>query len=125
MIEFAHWVPGRLRIRVPSVKHDAKAAAAARCAVLSITAVASVSINAATASLVVIYDPEQLPLAALWDELQRRLGPAIPSSAPARVDPMPAGTGAGWLAPVMQVALEAVVGRIVERSALALVRAVL
>jgi hypothetical protein len=121
MIEFAHSVPGRLRVRVPSIRHDPRAAAKARAAVLRIRGVRHATHNQSTGSLVISYDPAELSSATLWRELQARLALVAVPSAP--IDDRSAGAP-GWTQTAMKTAIDTLVGALVERSALALVRAI-
>jgi hypothetical protein len=121
MIEFAHSVPGRLRIRVPSIRHDECAAAEARAAVLLIRGVRDATLNRTTGSLVISYDPAKLSTASLWRELHARLALVAVPSMP--TDDRSAGAP-GWSQAAMKTAIDTLVGALVERSALALVRAI-
>jgi hypothetical protein len=127
MIEFAHLVPGRLRIRVPRIRHDEGATAQIRASVLSIAFVKTADVNPTTGSLVITYDPVRLSFTALWDELQCRLGRAQPTAASQSLDRggEAAHLEANWTDQVAQAALQAVLGNIFERSAAALLRAVI
>jgi copper chaperone CopZ len=121
MIELVHSVPGRLRIKMSRIRNDARTATAIRSAVLSIPGVRTVTVKPMTGSVIVTYDSARLSLPALRGELQQRLGPMT--------EPMLPASGAhrhlGWIDRVAQTALEALVGALVERSAIALVRAVI
>jgi hypothetical protein len=118
--------PGRLRIRLKQMRNDPRAAADARTAALEIPAVTSAAANTVTGSLVILYDPVRLSSAELWQEVQRRLGPAV--------DPFPraavaADAGAElpreWIDGATKAAIEALIGTLVERSAAALVRTII
>lgn len=125
MIELVHSVPGRLRVRIPWMRRDARAAAEIRSAVASIPALRTVATNIVTGSLVVTYDPSAQSVPELWNELQCRLGPgsAVPAAlASGAVD---ARWEPGWIDDAIGAALRAIAGHLLERSALVLVRAVI
>jgi hypothetical protein len=121
MIEFVHSVPGRLRVRIAAIRQDRRAAATVRDTVLKIAGIRDATSNQITGSLVVTYDTAELCSAMLWRELQAQLAPfATPSALPAA----PPSKGPGWADLAMKTAFESLVGALVERSALALVRAI-
>jgi hypothetical protein len=69
MVDFAHHVPGRLRIRDARLKHNAQAIASLRANLLAINGVASTSANATTGSITILYDRHSLDPAVIWKTL--------------------------------------------------------
>ena len=59
-IEIAHHVPGRLRLRSPSLKGDIRAGEEAQRHLAQIEGVTSVTVNTAAGSLLLQYDPAVL-----------------------------------------------------------------
>jgi hypothetical protein len=119
MIEFAHSVPGRLRIRV---RHIADAEQI-RALVLHVPSVTAATLNQLTGSLVITYDPTQLSQVALWSEVQRRCASHDQSMVPSgRTEPAAAN---GALERVADAAFDAFLRYVLERSAAALLRAVI
>jgi hypothetical protein len=115
MIELVHYVPGRLRVRARWLG-DERRGTEAVAAVRGIAGVRVARLIRATGSLVILHDPEELSLAALRRELEARLGPVVTSNElPGAAERLAEGV-AGTL-------LRSLLGVLVERSALALVRA--
>jgi hypothetical protein len=127
MVEFVHSVPGRLRIRISSIRQEPRIADDASKAILSIPGVADVSANIITGSLVIIHDRAGLSTTALWNEVRRRLGSGKADAASASMDRAPepaASPGSEWVDQAARAAIDALIGKMVERAAVALVRAV-
>ena len=59
-VEIAHHLPGRLRLRSPSLKGDVRAGGKARRHLAQIEGVASVTVNPGAGSLLPQYDPAVL-----------------------------------------------------------------
>ncbi len=55
---YIHSVPGRLRVKIPSVKGHAEQAGAIQAALESLEGIESIRVNTVTGSIVVKYDPE-------------------------------------------------------------------
>src|SRR5687768_6623714 len=70
MVDFAHHVPGRLRVRIPRLKRDTAAALALRAELLRVDGVTSVAVRMETGSIVIHYDDRRLDPAMLWDTLE-------------------------------------------------------
>ena len=66
MVDFAHHVPGRLRIQASRLKRNAADIAILRADLLNIDGVTSVSANEAIGSLTIIYDSRSLEPIAIW-----------------------------------------------------------
>jgi hypothetical protein len=69
MVDFAHHVPGRLRIQDARLKHNAQAIASLRVELQAINGVASISANVATGSITILYDHYCLTSAVIWETL--------------------------------------------------------
>jgi Heavy metal associated domain 2 len=129
MVELVHSVPGRLRIRISRMRRDPHIADAARATILSIPAVTGVAANTVTGSLVITYHPGALSPAALWDEVRCRLSccasaateAAMPASG---LETLPSPS-AGWIDQAARAALDALIGRVIQHAATALVRVVI
>ncbi|MBV8937153.1 MAG: hypothetical protein JO095_15275 [Alphaproteobacteria bacterium] len=72
MLEYVHFVPGRLRLRITALKQQRSAAEAA-AKVAAIPKVTSAVANPGTGSLTINFDREQLSIGDLWEKL-RTLG---------------------------------------------------
>jgi hypothetical protein len=69
MLEYVHFVPGRLRLKHSRLR-DYRDAAAARAFAAEIRAVTSAVANPATGSLTITFDEKQLSIEELWDVLR-------------------------------------------------------
>jgi hypothetical protein len=127
MLELAHSVPGRLRVHVVGLRGRAGIADEVRAAVLAIPGVSNATANAVTGSVIVSYDPQRLSVSELWDELKVRIGPICSRFEPVAEyrAPLADAPNRSRVDAVMDAALAAVLERLFERSALALVRAVI
>jgi len=122
MLEYMHFVPGRLRLKITALRHQRRAAEA-KANVAAIPMVTGVVANAMTGSLTINFDRRQLSIGDLWERL-RALG-YVPENCP---EPMVAGCAAidGPDADRFGRALTtALVEAVVQHSAQALVRALL
>jgi hypothetical protein len=122
MLEYVHFVPGRLRLKIPELRDQRRAAEAGTYAG-SIPVVERVVTNPATGSLTIYFQKNEFAIYDLWDRLCARgyaCGPypASPSSASVRPDNS-AGNRFG------RAVLTAVVEAVLQHSAQALVRALL
>jgi hypothetical protein len=59
-VQTAHWMPGRVRLRVPSLAEDSAGAALVRRKLPTIQGVESVQLNPATGSIVIKYREEEV-----------------------------------------------------------------
>ena len=122
MLEYVHFVPGRLRLKISELRHRHNAAEA-EASVAAIPAVKSAVTNPTTGSLTIIYDRQQASIGDLWECLRARgyvssLCPepvAIGSSA--KADPDAGRFGRAFVSAFLEAA--------VQHSAQALVRALL
>ena len=88
MLEYMHFVPGRLRLKITALRHQRRAAEA-KANVAAIPMVTGVVANAMTGSLTINFDRRQLSIGDLWERL-RALG-YVPENCP---EPMVAGCAA-------------------------------
>jgi len=72
MLEYVHYVPGRLRLKIHALRHQRRAAQA-EANVGAIPMVTGVVANPITGSLTIIFDRQQLSIGDLWGRL-RALG---------------------------------------------------
>jgi cation transport ATPase len=72
MLEYVHFVPGRLRLKTTALKSQRRAAEA-EANVAAIPMVTAAVANPATGSLTINFDRHQLSIADLWEKL-RTLG---------------------------------------------------
>lgn len=71
MLEYIHFVPGRLRVKILELRDERKAAETA-AEIAAMPAVTKVVANAITGSLTINFDKRQLPIAQLWERLLTR-----------------------------------------------------
>jgi hypothetical protein len=69
MLEYVHFVPGRLRLKNSRLR-DYRNAAKARAFAAEIRAVTTAVANPAAGSLTIIFDEQQLSIEELWDVLR-------------------------------------------------------
>ncbi len=69
MLEYVHFVPGRLRLKISELRHRRRAAEA-ETVVAGISGVSCVVANPTTGSLTINFDPEQLSVRDLWERLR-------------------------------------------------------
>jgi len=121
MLEYVHFVPGRLRLKITTLRHQRRAAEA-KADVAAIPTVTSAAANPLTGSLTIGFDRRQ-PIRDLWEKLQQ-LGyvsedcpePAVLGCAPTdRPDADRFG----------RAVTAALIEAVVQHSAQAIVRAVL
>ena len=72
MLEYVHFVPGRLRLKITTLKSQRRAAEA-EANVAAIPMVTAAVANPVTGSLTINFDRHQLSIADLWEKL-RTLG---------------------------------------------------
>lgn len=116
MLEYVHSVPGRLRLKITTLKSQRRAAEA-EAVVAAIPMVASAAANPLTGSLTINYDRRQLSVGALWEKL-RILGYVSENRPESTVD----SPDVDRLGHVLATAL---IEAVVQHSAQALVRALL
>ena len=116
MLEYVHFVPGRLRLKITTLKSQRRAAEA-EANVAAIPMVMSAVANPLTGSLTINFDRRQLSIGDLWEKL-RMLGYVSESRPEPAVD-SPDVDRFGRLVAT------AIIEAVVQHSAQALVRALL
>ncbi len=116
MLEYAHFVPGRLRLKISTLKSQLRAAEA-EANVAAIPMVTSAVANPLTGSLTINFDRRQLSIGDLWEKL-RLLGYVSEN----RPEPTVDSPGVDRFG---RVIADALIDAVVQHSARALVRALL
>ena len=122
MLEYVHFVPGRLRLKNSDLR-DQQRAAEAKGYAAAIPAVKSVVANPITGSLTINFEKDELAIGDLWIRLCARgyaAGPC-PTAVATRLA-FTNASGGDWLGRVL---LTATLEAIVQHSAQTLVRALL
>lgn len=119
MIQLIHHVPGRLRLKSLAIKNHPQRAAGLECSLGKLSGVASVAANTITGSVVVQYDPNSACAASIRNHLNAE-GFEVSSDFRAPAPQAPT------LRPSLgRRVLHSVVETIVERSAVALITALI
>ena len=122
MLEYLHFVPGRLRLKNSDLRDQQRAAEAERYAA-AIPIVKSVVANPMTGSITINFEKGEFAIGDLWARLCARGYAAGPCpTAPATRLAFTNDSGGDWLGRVL---LTAILEAIVHRSAHTLVRALL
>jgi len=121
MLEHVHLVPGRLRVKTPLFRRNGHMAADAQAKLGQIPGVSRIEVNTATGSLIIHYDDRKLGSTALWEELVE-LG-YVPDGHRIPRSSQPAAASMGTS--LTEALSRTLVNTIAERSAAALVRAIL
>jgi hypothetical protein len=125
---YIHHVPGRLRLQTPRLKGDGLAAEAARNDASAIPGVSEAHASAVTGSLIITYDKREVTPATLWQALCERglvSGP-LPIREGAAVTRAQVGPAAGTNdKDVIELVAGIILDRLLERSAVALVGALI
>jgi hypothetical protein len=127
MSHYVHHVPGRLRVRSPGLKRNEVQAAWVRSLVHGLDGVARGEVSTVTGSVLISYDPQRTDAGRLLAELGRH--GVVPEGVAAESGASPGdyvsrvAQGAGET--LGKVVMGMVVEKLVERSAVALVAAVL
>ena len=116
MLEYVHFVPGRLRLKISTLKSQ-REAAEAEAVVAAIPMVTRAAANPLTGSLTINFDRQQLSIGDLWEKL-RTMG-YVSEDLP---DPALDSPNVDRFGRVLAAAL---VEAVVQHSAQALVRALL
>jgi cation transport ATPase len=122
MLEYVHFVPGRLRLKISTLKNQRKAAEA-EANVAAIPMVTSAVANPLTGSLTINFDRQQLSISDLWERL-RTLG-YVSESRPQPAVIGRAPTDSRNVDRFGRVMAAALIEAVVQHSAQALVRALL
>ena len=116
MLEYVHFVPGRLRLKTTTLKNQRRAAEA-EADVAAIPMVTAAVANPLTGSLTINFDRQQLAIGDLWEKL-RTLGYVSEN----RPEPT---VGRPHMDRFGRVLAAALIEAVVQHSAQALVRALL
>lgn len=120
MSHYIHHVPGRLRVKSPGLKRNTHAAAETRDHMARLHGVESTEVNTVTGSLVIKYDTRLVGGHTLINTL-RGLGHLLPHHGRGEIHSAGAGIGQKVSDTVVNKVLETVI----ERSATALIAAIL
>lgn len=122
MLEYVHFVPGRLRLKITALRHERRAVEA-EAKIGAIANVTNARANALTGSLTVEFDRQRLSIGDMWEKLQalgyvsgHHLKPSVTGRAPSE------GPGADRFG---RAVTAAVIEALVQYSAQALVRTLL
>jgi hypothetical protein len=125
---YIHHVPGRLRLQTPRLKGNRQAAKAALNKAIAITGVLEARVSTVTGSLLITYDKRELTPAVLWQSLCKSGIVSGPSPIEegvavtrAWIGPSNAASDKGLGGLVAGIIIE----RLLERSAVALVGALI
>ncbi len=125
---YIHHVPGRLRLQTPQLKGNRLVAEAALDDAIAIPGVLEARVSAVTGSLVITYDQQELTPATLWQALCERgltSGP-LPIQEGVPVTRAQVGLLAGTSDKnVVELVAGIILERLLERSAAALVGALI
>lgn len=118
MSHYIHHLPGRLRVKSPHLKGDARRADAARTHVGSLEGVLSAEANPLTGSLLISYDVNRVGAEALLDALRHQ-------GHVAGHTPLPGIPSPGYGQRLSDTVVNKLVETALERSATALIAAIL
>lgn len=124
MPQYVHHVPGRLRVKCPTLKGNANRAEAVAQLIRAEDGIKSCEVNPVTGSVLACYDEAAISAYRVLDLLKRSgcIGPGIePYSRDHSMEIAVSGVGKT----VGKAIMSALVERVVERSAVALVGAIL
>jgi hypothetical protein len=127
MSHYVHHVPGRLRVKAPTLKRNPARAAGACAAITALYGVSSAEANPVTGSLLVTYDPIRIDPRGVLDRLAEDgvIGRDVEIPAPSQVSIDVGRLAADATGNLGNALVGVLVEKLVERSAVALVAAVL
>ena len=114
MSEYIHHVSGRLRLKLEHIKRQPLQAQAVDAAVRRIRGVTSVNTNVTTGSLLIRYDTDKVGIEAILHSMKE--AGLLPASRASQSSP-------SLSIPVADKVADIVVGKLIERSAVALLGA--
>lgn len=118
MTHYIHHVPGRLRIRTLAIKRNASEAGRAKAHLRAIKGVTDTDVNTVTGSVVIKYDPAIVASTTLLESL-RGLGYIAAAQAPLSAPSRRLGEN------LSEKIVEKLAEKVIERSALALLAALI
>jgi len=122
MAHYIHHVPGRLRVKTPAVKRNETQARLARETLEGTEGITAIDVNVVTGSIVINYDHRVGDGGAILDLLRERgYITRVPSSKGISVFPNEAGVGQK----VTDIVVSKLVETVLERSATALIAAII
>lgn len=122
MLEYLHFVPGRLRLRIRDLRHRRRAAEA-ETKVAAIRNVTTATANPLTGSLTINFDPQRISIGDLWEKLQILGYVSQDCPAPSSIGRKSIDTsGAAGFGRIIG---DALVGAVAQHTAQVLVRALL
>lgn len=127
MSHYVHHVPGRLRVKAPALKRNPARAAGVCAAVTAVPGVSSAEANPVTGSLLIAYDPLRVDPRRVLDRLAEDglIGRDVAIPEPAQLNIDVGRLAADATGNLGNALVGVLVEKLVERSAVALVAAVL
>jgi hypothetical protein len=126
MLDSSQPFPGRLRLRFSQLKRQPLYAAQVAASIRGLNGVLSVDANAVTGGLLIVYDVALADRSGLWPSLQAILNAQGLYQAAQQRSPQPGRSSrSGWTDTVADKVVGTVVEKLLERSAFALVAALL
>ncbi|MFZ5792925.1 MAG: HMA2 domain-containing protein [Pseudomonadota bacterium] len=119
MIHCVHHVPGRIRVKSPQIKNSPDRAQALERFLFAVDGVGAVSASTITGSVVIRYAVEETSGPAIMDQL-RTAGFLV-----VQVNERPVASPAPLPKSIGQRALDAMIEKVIERSAVALITALI
>jgi len=120
--QYVHHIPGRLRVKSPRLKGNAGEGAAIKASLMALEGVEAAETNTVTGSVTVSYDPERCDADKITAYLQAT-GHLRQAVAPMIAEP-PSGAAMS-IDPLAHMIMTAVLKKLIERSATAMVAAII
>lgn len=118
MSEYIHHIAGRLRLKLPQIRKEPQRAREIQSATGRINGVTSVEANIVTGSLLIRYDKDKVDVETIMSSMREMGLPSAPARArAAQHRPAPS--------PLADKVVNVLVEKLIERSAIALVGALL
>jgi hypothetical protein len=120
--QYVHHIPGRLRVKSPRLKSNAREGAAIKSSLLALDGVGSAETNTVTGSVTVSYDPERCDVGRIMTYLQATGHLRQPVNLTIAESSYRPATS---IDPVAKMIMTAVLKKLIERSATAMVAAII